>query len=584
MIEKIEKDFIPVLRKLKIPEDKLEFEHPLEASHGDYATNIAMRVKKKGFSSPVQLAQEIVNTWRRMGLPPWLSSVSVAKPGFINIKLTTQTLSSQVAKVLKEKESYGRGKAKKEKIMVEFAHPNTHKLFHIGHLRNIILGEAISRLLEFKGREVVRANYQGDVGLHIAKVLWGLKGIRRRIPRSLKAKIELLADCYVRGNKAYERTERSRKQIEDLNQKLYAKDPEILELWEKTKKWSLDYFDQIYKRLNIFFDRFYFESEVAEKGKKMVLEGLKKGIFEKSEGAIIFPGERYGLHNRVFITQKGLATYEAKDLALADLQFSEFSPDKIIHIVGPEQKGYFEVLFKALERVLPKTKNKEKHLLYGWVRLREGKMASREGSVVEAGWLLDQVKEEILKILKNQRSYKKKEKEKIAETVAVAAVKYSLLKYSVGRDIVFDIEESVNLEGDSGCYLLYTYARSRSVLRKAGVSTNTLLTSKKSWQFRESEEISLLRTLYRFPEVVFEASQIFNPGLLCSFLFDLAQKYNLFYNRLSILKPLPDVSDNQLASQSAKVVRQSRLALTAACAQIIKNGLELLGIEALERM
>lgn len=579
--DQIKKDLLPVLKKLKISEKKLTFEHPLDPSHGDYATNIAMRVKKKGFAGGVELASEIVNTWRSMGLPEWLAAVRVAQPGFINIKLTTKALSNLLLEALKQKDKYGYAKPKKEAVMVEFAHPNTHKLFHIGHLRNISLGESISRLLEAQGIKVYRTNYQGDVGLHIAKVLWFLAKSTRKTPRTLEGKIKFLADAYVRGNRAYEKGSTSKKQIEEVNQKLYAKGPELTKLWQETKKWSLTYFDQIYARLDTSFDRFYFESEVAQRGKEMVMNHLKKGVFEKSEGAIIFPGEKYGLHNRVFVTQKGLPTYEAKDLGLAELEFSKFDIQRLLHVVGPEQKGYFEVLFKVLEQVLPKTKGKQFHIMYGWVRLKEGKMASREGSVVEANWLIDRVKAEILKILKDQRAYKKAEKEEIAEKVAVGAVKYSLLKQSLTREIAFDIKESINVEGDSGPYLQYTYARAKSVLRKA--EEKDLAKSHEDWQFDQEEEVALLRTLYKFPEVVQDAASSFSPNLICSFLFDLAQKYNLFYNRLRILEPVSS-SNKQSTPSSAKSVRESRLALTSATSQILKNGLNLLGIEVLERM
>jgi len=579
--DQIKKDLVPVLKKLRIPEDKLEFEHPLDPAHGDYATNIAMRVKKKGFAGSMELASEIVNTWRSMGLPEWLAAVKVAKPGFINITLSQKALSNQLYELLKAKDKYGRLQPKKEQVMVEFAHPNTHKLFHIGHLRNISLGESISRLLEAQGIKVHRTNYQGDVGLHIAKVLWFLAKSTRKTPRTLEGKIKFLADAYVRGNRAYNKGGSSKKQIEEINQKLYAKDPELTKLWRQTKKWSLEYFDQTYKRVGTTFDRLYFESEVAEPGKEMVMKNLKKGVFEKSQGAMIFPGEKFGLHNRVFVTKQGLATYEAKDLGLAQLQFSKFDIDRVLHVVGPEQKGYFEVLFKVLEKVLPKTKGRQFHIMYGWVRLKEGKMASRAGNVIEGNWLLDEVKKEILKILKSQRSYKKAEKEAISETVAVAAVKYSLLKFSSTREIAFDIKESINIEGDSGPYLQYTYARAQSVLRKG--QEKNLAASFEDWQFDQEEEIALLRTLYKFPEVVADAASSYSPNLVCSFLFDLAQKYNLFYNRHRILEPSSG-SNKQSTPSSAKSVRESRLALTAATAQILKNGLNLLGIGVLERM
>jgi arginyl-tRNA synthetase len=584
--EQIIKDLTKALKTLRLPVEKLKLEHPENPEHGDYATNVALatfkqRPKSMGeTASPFDLANKIVNTWRLAGLPEYLAKIEVVQPGFINLWLKNELLSAEIAEVLKEKDDYGKQKkAKKDKkgMMFEYAHPNTHKQFHIGHLRTASLGESFSRMYEALGYSVYRVNYQGDVGLHVAKCLWGVKKLGAKKKKTLQAKIEFLAQAYVAGNKAYDQSEKAKKEIIEINQKVYQQDPEIIKLWKETRQWSLDYFNEIYKRLLTKFDRFYFEHEVAEPGRELVLKFLQKGVFQKSEGAIIFPGEKYGLHNRVFITQTGLPTYEAKDMALARLQFSEYKIEQCVHVVGPEQKDYFGVIFKALEQVVPEAAGKEKHLSYGWVRLKEGKMSSREGTLVEFNWFLDKVKEEIFKILQANKEYSKEEKEKIAEIVAIGAVKYSILKYSPGTEIQFDIKESINLEGDSGPYLQYTFARTQSVLRKAGerLASSKLASSLELNASRYTlnpEEISLMRTLYKFPEIVQEAGENFAPNLLCNFLYDLAQKYNLFYNKHSILK----------AAKPEQV--EFRLALTAAVGQVLKNGLSLLGIEAPERM
>jgi arginyl-tRNA synthetase len=557
--QQIKKDLGAVLKKLKINPQKLVLEHPANADYGDYSTNIALQCWQKNYHSAFELAMKIVNTWRSQGLPEYLAKIEVVKPGFINLSLESNFLITQVKEVIKKKKSV-KNKAEKG-IMVEFAHPNTHKQFHLGHLRNICLGEALCRILKANGKQIYRVNYQGDIGLHVAKCLWGVLKLKKDTPRSLRGKIELLAKAYIKGNKAYEANGRAKVEIEKLNSQIYAQDKEIIKLWQETRLWSLNYFERIYQRLGTKFDRLYFESQVAEEGKEMVLEGLKKKIFQRSEGAIIFPGEKYGLHNRVFLNKKGLPTYEAKDLALAKKQFADFNPLKIFHVVGPEQKGYFEVVFKALEQILPRTIGREFHLMYGWVRLKNGKMSSRTGEVVLGEWLLDEVKKQLLKKFKTA--------EKVAEKIAVGAVKYSLLKFNTLSEIAFDIEESINLEGDSGPYLQYTYARCQSVLAKTeDIKTETIdLPS-----HLKKEEKELLRTLYKFAEVIKEAEEKLAPNLICNFLFDLAQKYNLFYNKLSILKA------DRLDSVNF------RLFLTLAVSKIIRNGLDLLGIETPERM
>jgi arginyl-tRNA synthetase len=450
------------------------------------------------------------------------------------------------------------------------------------------------RLLEGNGNKVIRANYQGDVGLHIAKCLYGiLRSTKYAMPagrqevrstnlKTIHEKIQFLAEAYVAGNKAYEEDEKAKEKINTINNQIYAKDPEIYPMYEQTRAWSLEYFDSIYKRLGSHFDRFYFESETYGLGKKLVLEFVEKGIFEKDEGAVIFPGEKYGLHNRVFITSEGNATYEGKDIGLAKLQFSEYRPDQIIHCVSTEQIEYFRVIFEAIAHVFPETKGKEFHLIYGWVRLKTGKMSSRSGNVVLGEWLLDEVKKEIQGILiKGDRGYPKKEQDSIAEKAAVAAVKYAFLKVSTPQEIAFDIKESININGDSGPYLLYTYARCKSVLQKSGnssvivrsgndeaISIRKIASSRKAGlaMTLNQEEHDVARLLLYFPEIVEEAGRLLAPNTLCSYLFHLAQAFNLFYAKHEIL-------GNNL-----------RIMLTEKTAETLKKGLYLLGIETVERM
>ncbi|PIU02361.1 arginine--tRNA ligase [Candidatus Shapirobacteria bacterium CG09_land_8_20_14_0_10_49_15] len=572
MAARIKKILAKALEVLKLPVEKLALEHPDKSEHGDYSTSVALVLfaqKVGNAANPFTLAQQIVDTLRSLGLPDYLAKIEVEKPGFINIWLKNETLISEVPRVIKEKNKYGMLTGKGEPVMVEFAHPNTHKQFHIGHLRNLCLGEAVSRLLAANGQKLVRANYQGDVGLHVAKCLWALQRSRRQTPRSLDAKIAWLGQAYVKGNQAYEEDQAAKKQISLLNQKIYGENKEILSLWRQTRRWSLQYFDRIYQRLNTKFDRLYFESEVAEAGKQLVLKHPE--IFVKSDGAVIFPGEKYGLHTRVFINQKGLPTYEAKDLGLAKLQFEEYRPRQVVHVVGPEQRAYFQVLFQALKQISPSTAGKEFHLAYGWVRLKEGKMASRTGQTVLGAWLLDEVKKRLQINFRMTAA--------VAEKVAVGAVKYSLLKFNTISEIVFDIDESINLAGNSGPYLQYTFARCQSVLRKAkiafvGAHHDAPVAAPAPEVVRgiSAEEIAVLRTLYKFPEVVAEAGEKYAPNLVCNFLFELASAYNLFYNKQSILKAAPEER------------KQFRLVLTAAVAQVVRNGLNLLGIEAVEKM
>jgi arginyl-tRNA synthetase len=490
---------------------------------------------------------------------------------YLNFILNKEYLTKNVLdEIGKEKENYGKNKGGKgKKIIVEFAHPNTHKAFHIGHLRNIITGESIARILDNYGYKIIRANYQGDIGLHVAKCIWGVKNLAKEFKETskleLNKKAEFLGKAYALGSENYEKNAKVKMEIIILNKEIYNSEKSIKDIYEKTRKWSLKYFNKIYKRVYVSFDRFYFESEVFKIGKEIVLKNLDKKIFEKSDGAIIFRGENYGLHNRVFINSEGNPTYEAKDLGLAQLQLKEYNPKRIIHVVGPEQADYFKVVFKAMEFITPNIKNKETHLSYGWVKLKEGKMSSRLGNVVLGEWLLDEIKKEIFKLVKEDKNIKNKEE--TAERISLAAVKYSILKCGLKNEIAFDIKESISLSGNSGPYLLYTYARINSIVRKS----KALKLKVDLKNLIEEQEQNLIMKLAKYPDAVLRAGENYDPSEIAKYLFELAQEFNNYYHNTPILK-------------AEEKIMIARLVLISAVSEIIKNGLGLLGIETVEEM
>jgi len=582
--------------KTKFNLENIEIENPKIKNYGDYSTNIAMKLAGQLKMEPCDIAKiiakkindYILNDIKITLIPDSKNSkrenITISQIlenvdtktigiGFINFKLKKEYLISQIIQLLKNKNLVLTTKNEKKKIMVEFAHPNTHKEFHIGHLRNISIGESLVRVLEACGFEVFRANYEGDVGLHVAKAIWG---VRKKIENSkLKIenlrqltpakKAEFLGEGYALGSKAYEEDEKARKAIMALNLAIY-KDPYKVDLWEETRGWSLEYFDSVYKRLGTHFDRLFFESEVEKKGREKVKEAVQSGIFIKdSDGSIYFPGKKYGLNNCVFVTKEGYATYEGKEIALEDLEYQTFPFDLDIHVVANEQKNFFQIAFAAVEKLYPVQKGRQYHLAYGMVNLKGGKLSSRTGNVVTADKLIDQARDKIIKIIKEGSIA---EKEKIAEKVAIAAVKYSMLRVNPKIDIAFDLAESVSLMGDSGPYLLYTYARCKSVMRKAGLDgfSDNLSDFSSSLNEQSEEEIALLRMLYLFPEVILEAGKNILPSLICNYLYDMAQKYNLFYQKHKILGS------------------NFRLFLTLSTAEILKRGLYLLGIETVEKM
>jgi arginyl-tRNA synthetase len=552
--------------------EKILLEHPDQEIHGDYSTNIALLMK-----GGREMADKIASAIKPDEV---IAKVEVAGPGFVNVFIRSDYLVNQLAEVLTQGQGFGNNLALNgTRVMVEYAHPNTHKEMHIGHMRTLITGEAVARIQEAVGAKVFRANYQGDIGPHVAKAIWGTMQLLNKEGLTwedaenwpVEKRAHLLGMGYVTGNQQYEE---NAKEIEVMNTNMYQKSADIWKIYTRTRRWSIEYYETFYRRFGMKFDKLFFESEVADAGKKLV-ESMTGKFFEKSQGAIIFDGEKYNLHKRVFVTAEGNPTYEGKEMALAFIQYKTFPFDKNIHVVANEQTEYFRVVFKALEIIDPEMAKREYHLAMGMVTLVGRKMSSRTGEIITVDGLLDEVKEEAEKLIHSE--VPDAEKGKIAEGVTLAAVKYSTLKIHPTLNAVFDLKQSVSLEGNSGPYLQYTYARIRSVQSKSGRvgergsrSTEVLGGYKPN-----SEEMAVLRWIYRFPEVVEEAALKYSPNLVCNFLFELAQRFNTFYNKHSILTP---------EENSKGEGRNFRLGLTAATGQVLKNGLGLLGIEVLDRM
>src|SRR3989344_3889797 len=545
----IEKEIVDVLKNIlkeEIGEGvDIEISRPQDSFHGDYSTNTSLIIFHKfreKFKNPLELADFIVNQLQKK--VPNIDKIEALKPGFINFWLSKKYLFERLDQAITLKDNFGKSDdLKEQKIMLEFADPNPFKEFHIGHLRNITLGESYARLMEFQGASVWRVNYQGDVGMHVAKALYGLlqvknESIRRAQDKKLKVKslekmtatqrAKILGEAYTKGARAYEEDKKAKKEIEEINLKIYQKsDPGLNKLWGEGRKWSLEHLEEIYKRLGTKYKRYYFESETEEPGRKLVLSHLGGGIFERHEGAVVFRGS----HTRVFVTSDGYGTYEAKDLALTKLKYQDFKYDKSIIVTANEQIEYFKVVLEAMRKVLPDLAEKTVHESFGFINLKEGKMSSRSGSVVPGEWLLDEGKRKIKENFKDMD-------EKTLEKVAVGAVKYSMLKFSRKSDIAFSFDDSINLEGNSGPYLQYTYARTQSVLGKLQITDYKLQINTKSQNLNsklENEELLILRLLVHFSEIVEEAEVNFAPNILCNYLFELAKSFNNFYQKHKII-------------------------------------------------
>jgi arginyl-tRNA synthetase len=556
--EEIQAAVSGALERLGMSDVDVFLEHPGELSHGDYSTNVALAAAKKAGKNPKIFAEELVQA---LGAIDGVQKIDVAGPGFINFHLSRDFFTESVAAIAKAGDSFGRTEhLKGQRIMYEFTDPNPFKVFHIGHLMSNAIGESLSRIADFHGAAVVRANYQGDIGPHVAKCLWGIQRGGLNV-----GEIADLGKAYVIGSTAYEDDPKAKEEIDVLNKKLYARtDDDLNQLYETGRRVSLMHFEILYKLLGTKFDHYFFESEVGPLGVEIVKTGLARGIFEESEGAIVYKGEKKGLHTRVFITKAGTPTYEAKELGLNKEKCRLEKLDHSIIITANEQSSYFDVVLAAMADVLPDVAAITEHVSHGFMELVGGKMSSRKGNVVTGESLIEDVRTEAL--VKMEDRDLGDAKQEIADAVAIAAIKYSILKQGAGKNIVFNPEQSLSFEGDSGPYLQYSYVRALSVLKKA--SSFKLQAS----SLEPPKEVSELeRLLYRFPEVIERAQNEYEPHYITTFLTELAAAFNGWYAKEQIV----DVHD---ATSPYKV------ALAGAFATTMKNGLWLLGIQAPEKM
>lgn len=591
-------------------EKNVLLEFPPAMEHGDYATNIAMliatRVKVK---EPRQIADEIVKKLQEdKKLAKVVSKIEVAGPGFINFWLSKQVLIKELKTILEEKESYGESRIDNRTIELEHTSPNTIKTLHLGHVRNNVLGMSVGRLLQAIGNRVIFDAINNDRGIHVMKANWAYLQYGRkntalvlqkprgnwkellsewstsrksprlhnqswRTPQNSKMKSDSFVDqFYVLGVKAEKEYKSARGQMQEMLRAWEAKDKVVRDLWLQIRDWVLEGFKETYMHLGSYHDKQWFESELYEGGKKLVDEGIKKGVFRRlPDGAILTNLEKYGLTDTVVVRKDGTALYMTFDPNLTAAKREEFKADYYIWDIGPEQTLYLKQLFAVCEQLGIGKREDYYHLSYGYVYLKgKGRMSSRAGTVISADWLMDEMVSRAGKIIaksETSRGLSQDQKHKVAQAVGIGAIKYGFLKVARETDIYFDINESLSLEGNSGPYLQYTYARTQSVLRK---SKRVKGRESKSRDVKlGDEEMMIARYLSRFPEVIVNAAKNYSPNLLCNFLFELAQKYNAFYNKNRIIGTAQE---------------KERLLLTAAVGQVIKNGLSLLGIDALEKM
>jgi len=571
MEQEIKKLIKDALQNLNIEVSGLVLEHPEDLKNGDYSTNVALTIAKGVERNPKELAEKIVIEINRLNVDRNIEKIEVAGSGFINFHLSRKFFSQSVEEILNKANDFGKNKLLEGKrIMVEYTDPNPFKPFHIGHLMTNAIGESISRIVGFSGAEIKRANYQGDVGLHVAKAIYGLLKNEELQGKAGTHTLQAsnIGHAYVLGANAYEEDENIKKEIDGINKKIYERsDNKINEIYAWGFDVTMEAFEDIYAMLGTKFDFYFLESAMMDLGREIVKENTGK-VFEESDSAIVFKAEKYDpkLHTRVFITSQGLPTYETKELGLANEKFRTYPEmDLSIVITANEQIDYMRVVAKAISLIHPEFESKMLHITHGMMRLPSGKMGSRKGNAITGESLINDAREAVFEKMK-EREFEEAERDKIVSDVAVAAIKYSILKQNTGGDIIYDFEKALSFEGDSGPYLQYSYTRANSILEKAQ-KENII----PDFEVAPDEIFEVEKLLYKFPEIVERSVSEYEPHYIANYLIEVARAYNSFYG-------------NNVIVNKVDLNSPYKVALTYAFSFVMKNGLHLLGIEAPKKM
>jgi arginyl-tRNA synthetase len=507
-----------------------------------------------------------------LGEPPAGFSHVEATNGYLNLFFSTSEYAKRVVDtVLAEGADFGRSPDRKKTVMVEYSQPNTHKSFHVGHLRNVILGGSVCRILEFAGYEVIRANYLGDIGLHVVKWMWNyLKNHAGEQPGENKT--HWMNDIYAEADRLFQDSQ-NEAEVRELYARWNARDPEIVALWKKTRRWSLEGFEQIYDQLGESFDRIYFESEVEDPGAVLVEELIEKGIAqdERPEGpvfidldAIVGTQDEYRV--LVVLRSDGSSLYATKDLPLAIQKLGEYDLDRSIYVIDARQSLYLKQVFKTLEILGYAWADKLHHLAYELVNLPGNvTMASREGTVVLFDDLLKEATSRAKAIVEEKNpELSEDQKDAIAEAVALGALKYTMLSRDNTKVVTFDWDAALDFNGQAAPYIQYAHVRAGSILRKAGEENPS--ESDFPGELAKSE-VDLIELMTRLPAEVLRASDEYRPLVIANLAFDMAKAFNDFYNTCQVLNVEPET-------------RAYRLRLVAAARQVIATSLDLLGITA----
>lgn len=540
-------------------DERVDLTRP-EPQFGDFATNVALKLSGQLGKKPRDIAEKLAESIRELDE---VIETSVAGPGFINIRLTDSALLKLWS--IEAPQTY-----RHQTVVTEYSDPNPFKVLHAGHLYTSVMGDAVSNIVAAAGGEVHRVNYGGDVGRHVATTMWAMidtltdgsgdealayDNFQKLADITLDERAAWSAEQYVKGNNTFEEDPNVVPVITELNKRVYAlhssQDHEsaFAKLYWLARQWSYDYFDLFYPRIGSKFEKYYPESTVSDRGMQEVKAQIGE-VFTESEGAVVFAGEAFGLHTRVFINREGLPTYEAKEVGLIFTKYDDYRFDQSIIITGNEQEQYMSVVQKAVEQFAPELTRSSTHLTHGMVKLAGGvKMSSRRGNILRATDVLDYA------ATANKESNNSDDAQ-----VSLGAVKYAFLRTRMGGDIIYDPKESVSLAGNSGPYLQYAHARASSILAKAGDGR----ADETDIVFDPSERALLLK-LSEYQEALAKAVNDLMPHHICTYLYELAQAFNRFYEKSRIINdPRESV----------------RLVLVDRYAQTLQSGLAILNIDA----
>ncbi len=527
------KEAVKVLKKALPREKDFAIEIPKDAKLGDIAFP-CFTLAEKEKRNPSVIAKEVVKKIKLKGTI--FTGVTSFGP-YINFFLDKDRASQEIIKELNKKELIK--KSKPERVMVEFFQPNTHKGIHIGHTRNVIIGESISRILEEKGIRVVRTTYGGDIGPHVAKCLWGYMNLNLK-PEGDKG--EWLGRVYAIANEKIN-TEQKKKEVNSVNNRLYAGDKSLVTVWKLTRNWSINHMNKVLKLVNTKMNSFLWESQVEKSGLKIAKQLLKKGVLKESEGAIIADLTKHGLEVVVIVAKDGTPLYLAKDLGLAELEFKKHKVSKVIHVVAVEQLLYFKQLFKIFELAGWKWAENSVHRVYELVGLKEGRMSSRTGNLILFTELYEKMFNLALtEVQKRNPKLKLKKQEELSHQIAMSAMKYGMLSRDLNRKILFDYKDWLSFEGNTGPYIQYSYVRAKKILKKLGKARAQMI------KIENDYEYGLVNQLNKFPAVYASAYKKLNPPVIARYAYELATAFSKFYEHCPVIK-------SEYSGSRAKIIK-----------------------------